>query len=272
MTAPVATLDPASRVGYLVAGEPADPATPDLVLLHGTGGSAATDWTHLLELFGAGSGRRVIAVDYSGSGATEDDGAPLTLPGLAAQVRAAIAAAGDRPFDLLGFSLGACVAAQLTGTDPHGLRRLMLLAGWAESASDARVALQFGLWEHLHEADVRALAELLALTGFSPGYLAARPPKAIEQALRRTIATLAPGFARQCDLDRRVDLREVLPAITVPTLVISAAEDQMVPAHHAVALAAAIPGARTATVPGGHLALYESPRELAALVTGFLDE
>ena len=84
------------------------------MLVHGTGGAAATNWAHLMEAFADGR-RRVIALDLSGSGDTTDDGDPLTLDRLAAQVHAVVDAAGGRPFDLLGFSLGACVAAHLAG-------------------------------------------------------------------------------------------------------------------------------------------------------------
>ncbi|MBO9531887.1 MAG: alpha/beta hydrolase [Solirubrobacteraceae bacterium] len=269
---PFAELDAATRVHYLVAGEPGDETTPDLVLVHGTGGGALTTWAHLMEPFGAGR-RRVIAIDYSGSGETTDDGASLTLERLAAQVRAVIdeAVGDDRPFDLLGFSLGACVATQLAASDPRGLRRLMLLSGWIDTTGDARAGLQFGLWRRLHATDPQALAEHLALTGFSAGYYDGRPTKAVEQSLATTIATLAPGFDRQCELDTRVDLTTVAPLVTAPTLAIVATDDQMVPPHHGRALAAAIPGARVEELPSGHLSMYEVPAELTARVLAFLD-
>ena len=267
---PRATLDPATSVAYTVFGEPAGPSTPDLVLVHGTGGSAVNSWAHLAEPFGAGAGRRIIALDYAGSGDTTDDGAPVTIEGLARQVRAVIAHAGDRPFDLLGFSLGACVSAHLAAHDAAGLQRLILLSGWVNSADDPRFAVQFGLWQHLQETDVRALAEMLALTGFSPAYLSGRPGKAVEKAIANTIATLAPGFSRQCELDRRIDLTATLPEITAATLVIGATVDQMVPIEHALALADGIPGAQFAELRTGHLSIYERPDLLAETVTAFL--
>jgi 3-oxoadipate enol-lactonase len=214
--------------------------------------------------------RRVLVVDYSGSGDTADDGTPLSLGGLAAQVRAVIDDAGGRNFDLLGFSLGACVATELAAHHPAGLRRLVLLSGWAASEADARMGLQFGLWRHLHATDRRALAELLTLTGFSPNYLAARPSKVLAQAVERTIATLAPGFERQCELDERIALTSSLGAITVPTLVLGATHDQMVPVHHAHALAAGIAGAAYEELPTGHLSLFEAPDQLVAATLAFL--
>ncbi len=269
---PFAQLDAHTRVHYRLAGEPAGDDIPDLVLVHGTGGSALTNWDHLIEPLGGGpgGGRRIIAVDYAGSGQTTDDGGPLQVAGLAAQVRAAIEAAGDRPFDLIGFSLGAVVAAHLAAEDHRGLRRLILLSGWARSADDARLTVQMGLWQHLAATDPPALAQVLLITGYSPEWLAPRPDRAIRQALEQTVATLAPGFARQAELDTRVDLTAQLPRITTPTLVLGATHDQMVPVHHARALAAGLPHATYVELPTGHLSIYEAPALLAEQVLAFL--
>ncbi|MEH3053869.1 MAG: alpha/beta hydrolase [Patulibacter minatonensis] len=269
---PHAHLAPTTAVHYevLAPGPAGDTAAPDLVLVHGTGGSAATHWAHLADgLAGIGAGRRVLAVNYSGSGETVDDGGPLTLDGLVAQVRGAVADAGDRPFDLVGFSLGAVVAAGLAARDAAGLRRLVLLSGWVRP--DSRTALQFGLWRRLHEGDRRALAQLLALTGFSAAYLAARPARALERAVEHTLATLAPGFVRQCALDEVVDVSADLMRIARPTLVLGATEDAMVPVAQARALAAGIPEAQYGELRSGHLSIFEAPDELLTTIGAFLE-
>lgn len=269
---PYAELDPDTRISYRIHGGPQAGAQPDLVLLHGTGGSSATTWTHLLDPLGAEPGRRrIITIDYAGSGETTDAGGPLEIGALAAQVRAAIDDAGSERFDLLGFSLGAVVAAQLAATSPAGLHRLILLSGWARSADDSRLGIQMALWQHLAGSDPQALASLLALTGYSPQWLGRRPRRAAEQAIRQTVATLAPGFARQAELDARIDLTEQLPRIAAPTLVLAAAHDHMIPPHHGQALAAAIPGAEYDELPTGHLAIYEAPELLVARVLAFLE-
>ncbi|MFD4914352.1 alpha/beta fold hydrolase [Streptomyces virginiae] len=58
---------------------------PALVLVHGTGsGGSAVNWGQVLPRFTAD--RTVITPDLSGTQRTVDDGAPLTVEGLAAQV------------------------------------------------------------------------------------------------------------------------------------------------------------------------------------------
>lgn len=270
----VVALDAATHVHYRCSDGGAEGEHPDLVLVHGTGGSSQLSWGHLIEPLGGGAGgrRRIITVDLSGSGDTTDDGAPLTVEALARQVRAAIDDAGGRPFDCLGFSLGAVVSAYLAAELPAGLRRLILLSGWARSADDARLGLEMTLWQRLVATDPEALATLLAMTGYSPAWLARRPVRALEQAVAQTVATLAPGFARQAELNTRVDLTAQLARIAVPTLVLGAADDQMVPFHHSEALAAEIPGARLEALPTGHLSIYEAPARLVERVLGFLED
>src|SRR3954447_19207315 len=93
-----------TNVHYEVGG-----SRPGLVLVHGTQGSGATNWGHLVDRFT--DARTVVTPDYSGSGTTTDDGGELTPELLAGQVLGAAADAVEGPVDMVGFSLGAVVAA-----------------------------------------------------------------------------------------------------------------------------------------------------------------
>ena len=67
------------------------------------------------------------------------------------------------------------------------------------------------------------------------------------------------------------DLRAVLPAISVPTLLIYGAEDVRAPRGIAEALHTAIRGSRLILVPGaGHDVNLEAPQEYDAAVRAFL--
>ncbi|WKU48141.1 alpha/beta fold hydrolase [Streptomyces sp. VNUA116] len=92
-----------ARVRYERTGTGTGPA---LVLVHGTGSAgAALTWGQIAPLLARD--RTVSTLDLSGAGETTDDGGPLTVEGLAAQVAAVIEDAGTGPADLLGFSMGA---------------------------------------------------------------------------------------------------------------------------------------------------------------------
>jgi pimeloyl-ACP methyl ester carboxylesterase len=65
----------------------------------------------------------------------------------------------------------------------------------------------------------------------------------------------------------RIDSRPSLAAIRVPTLVVAAREDQLMPVEVLEELARGIPGARLAVIEGcGHMASMERPRDVIGLL------
>jgi 3-oxoadipate enol-lactonase len=64
-----------------------------------------------------------------------------------------------------------------------------------------------------------------------------------------------------------MDLRDRLPSIAAPTLVVSGAEDPATPPEHGRLIAAAIPGARFEVVPDtAHIANMERPERITRLI------
>lgn len=252
---PTVTVDDA-EVYYSTAG-----SGPGLVLVHGTQGTGETNWAHLTDRFTAE--RTVVALDYSGSGRTTDDGGELTVEKLADQVAAVTKDAVSGPVDVVGFSLGAVVAAATAAREPGLVRRLVVLAGWPHG-DDARHRLNFELWRDLERAGFEIFNRFATVTGFTPPYLSALGHDGVEAAL--AIGAPQPGLARQIDLDIRADIRDLLPRITAPTLVIGFTQDQMVPPAGSRALHEAIAGSTYAELDTGHLAIYEKPDEITTLI------
>lgn len=247
-------------VHYQIEGE-----GPGLVLVHGTGGSADANFAHLVARFA--DVRTVIRPDYSGSGATTDGGGELTVESLAAQVAAASRDAAGGPVDVLGFSLGAVVAAATAAIHPELVRRLILVAGWTHG-DDARHRLTFELWRDLNAADPELFGRFAMLTGFSPGYLSGLGHEGLAAAL--AMGEMAHGIARQIELDLVADIRPLLGKITTPTLVVGLTQDQMVPVEGSRQLQAAIAGSRYVEIDSGHVVVYEQPDELVSLVREFV--
>jgi pimeloyl-ACP methyl ester carboxylesterase len=252
-----------ARVAYTVAG-----SGPGLVLVHGTGGSGAIDWGPLLDRFT--DAWTVVCPDYAGSGETVDDGGELTLAGLADQVAGAARAAGLESFDLVGFSLGAAVAAQLAADRPELVRGLVLLGGLVNAVDDARCQIQFALWERLCDADPDLFARLALLTVLSPSFVRALTLEEAEEAVAFGVRNRQPGTARQAALDRRIDLRSSLGLIRARTLVVGQTLDAVTPVEHARELHAGIDGAQYAEIPTGHLGLLEQPDVVARTIRDFL--
>ncbi|MEV4106569.1 alpha/beta hydrolase [Nonomuraea sp. NPDC049695] len=230
---------------------------PGLVMVHGTGGDAVTNYAHLVpDLAGI---RTVITPDYAGSGQTADPGGDLTLDLLAGQV----AATFEGPSDLVGFSLGAAVAVAVAAEHPELVRRLVLIAGWTH-AEDSRLSLGLRTWARLAATDPESFAAYGPLMAFSPGYVSAVGAGAI-------MAGESPrGTLRQIELDLRVDIRDLLPKVTAPTLVIGNTRDYLIPVEHARALHAALPGSEYAELDSGHVVLHERPAEVTKLIREFI--
>jgi pimeloyl-ACP methyl ester carboxylesterase len=250
-----------TRVHYETDGQ-----GPGLVLVHGAGGDAEKVFGNVVGHF-AGT-RTVVRPNFSGSGLTTDDGRELTVDGIAAQITAATRAAVDGPVDLLGFSLGAVAAAAVAAEHPELVRRLVLVAGWTNSAGP-RDRFYFDTWHKLLAADRELFKRFATLTGFG----AAAVDRFGHEGLAQSLADAwpPPGVARQIELAGGVDIRSLLPRITAPTLVIGFADDNMIPIDGSRQLHAAIPGSRLVEVAGqGHMDWFADPSGLVELTRDFI--
>ncbi|MFY1686689.1 alpha/beta fold hydrolase [Plantactinospora sp. WMMB782] len=256
---PFVTLENA-RIAYTVEGE-----GPPLVLVHGTAFDSAGTWGHLVEEF---PGRTVIRPDFSGAGATTDSGGRLTERMLAEQVAAVVdEVCPGTPVDLVGFSLGAVVAAVVAATRPELVRRLVLTAGWTRP-DDPYLATFMRTWYDLGRLDPVAFGRFGTLAAFSPPFLAAMGQQQVDAICQSSRPTT--GALRQIDVNLTADIRPLLTAIRAETLVIGCTRDATVPVGHARELHAAISGSQYREIDSGHVVLFERPAEFAALVRDFV--
>jgi pimeloyl-ACP methyl ester carboxylesterase len=249
-----------AQVHYDVAG-----SGPRLVLVHGTGsGGAAMVWGGMLDHLTAT--RTAVLPELSGSLKTVDDGAPLTVERLAAQVAAVIEATGDGPVDVAGFSLGGTVVAALAGLRPDLVARVVPIAGWARS-DHAAFQQTFALWRSLAD-DPERFGRFATTTAFSSTFLG----RLDAPTLAAINAGMVPdeGTLRHIDLDARVDIRDLLPKIAAPALVIGNAHDACVPVDLHRELAAAITGAEYRELDSGHIGFAEQPEAFLNALDDFL--
>jgi pimeloyl-ACP methyl ester carboxylesterase len=238
---------------------------PGLVFVAGTGLPAQVNYGHLAGAFT--DARTVILPDYAGSGQTPTGDAPLTVELLAGQIAAVAEAVADGPVDLVGYSLGAVVAAGLAASFPRLVRRLVLVAGWP--APDARHDLAMDLWLRLERADHDLFTRFLQLTCLSAPFLSALGPDGVAQLIAGA-PPITPGMRAHMELDAIADIRSALPQIAAPTLVIGLTRDQVVPVERARLLHELIPGSQYAEIDSGHLVVFEQPAELVKQCQAFL--
>jgi pimeloyl-ACP methyl ester carboxylesterase len=83
----------------------------------------------------------------------------------------------------------------------------------------------------------------------------------------------SPGAVEALALmNKEIDVRHVLPAIRVPTLVLHGGQDTIVPVEVARYVADRIPGARLVEVQAGHLATGKAALDMQAEIESFLTE
>jgi len=225
---------------------------PTVVLLHGFAADARLNWSAPgVTAALVAAGRRVVAPDARGHGrsAKPHDAAAYAGDTMAHDVTALADQLGLDRFDLVGYSMGALVAQRVAVLEPR-VRSLVL----------------GGIGGHVLLAAALDREEIAAVLRRGPGRTASPTARAFRAFARRTgadpEALAASQEAGRPALDRIHEIR-------VPTLVVAGAADRL--AGDPAVLAARIPGARSAVVPGDHLTAVRSP-ELARALVAFLAE
>lgn len=226
-----------------------------IVLIHGFASNKEVNWvlpSWVTTLKGAG--RRVIALDNRGQGASSKlhDPAAYHMDLLAGDVRALLDHLGLSRADVMGYSMGARIAAVLALADPQRVRsvvlgglgiRLVEAGGVPETIADALeapsladvsdpTARQFRSFAEQTRSDLRALATCL-------------------RGSRQTLS--------QAEVGR----------IAVPVLVAVGSKDPI--AGSPQELAALIPGAQALSIPGRDHMLAVGDKAFKAGVLEFLD-
>ena len=210
---------------------------------------------------------RLIRFDKRGTGMSDPVSGAPTLEARMDDVRAVMDAVGSRRAAVYGLSEGAAMSILFAATYPERTAALVVRSAfprrmWApdypwgrteeeyerEVERDLRV---FGPRQHAKEAvnvlgrfndaEVESFLQMVRF-GASPGAL---------EALHR--------------MNREIDVRHVLPAVRVPTLILHGSEDTIVPLEVSHYMASRIPTGRVVEIPGiGHIAFGDPGVTLVA--------
>lgn len=241
---------------------------PGVLLLHGTGADAMSNWGPLIDALDRRY--RFVAPNLPGAGGTPAPTGALDSAALVGQLLRAVDASGvSGSFHVVGHSLGAVLAAAVAAEAPERVRSLFLHAGWVTSGPRER--LMFDLWARLLDADTVLLARTLVLSAMSPTLLARLGQDDLDELVGGFEALVDGRTAGQIDLDGHIDISGLLSRVTAPTLVLASADDQILPPHHQRTLAESIAGAAYREVPGGHGLPFEDPDRFAGIIAEFLD-
>lgn len=235
---------------YLEKGK----GTP-VLLIHGNWATSSW-WEPLLARLPAG--RRAIAPDLRGRGNTRGPDSDYSVPSLASDVLALADALGLERFDLVGHSLGSCVAMEIGLTHPERLRSLVVVSpGWIDG-----MPASYAMPEHQQR--------LKDDPAFLNAALHAIVPVAEDEFWKRLVRE--GGEQRiEAALGLIPALMEWKPGdavgrIGVPRVVIAGANDLFTGGPNAVRVAQAL-GCELITMPGvAHGPMLEAPDAFARIV------
>ncbi|GAA5035292.1 alpha/beta fold hydrolase [Actinopolymorpha pittospori] len=231
---------------------------PALLLAHGAGGGIQGNFGLVLD--DLADDHTVIGPHYPGSGRTPVAAEPLQLDDLADQLVASAVAAGKDTFAVLGESLGSAVAIRIATRHPDRVEALVLTVGFP--VADPVLLLAAELIKVLTFAGERgAVARLATLSCLTNARLSEIPPAKLDALVAQTQEGMPPGTRDHFDLAARVDVRDDLARVDVPTLVFAATGDRLVLPDSHRALAAGIPRARLVELPGAAHILEEPDRK-----------
>ncbi|MGB0133968.1 alpha/beta fold hydrolase, partial [Dokdonella sp.] len=220
--------------------------------------------------------RRLVRYDERGCGLSDWEVAEISFETFVTDLEAVVDAAGLERFPLLGISQGASVSIEYAARHPERVSHLILFGGYAAG------------WRHVatpEETREREAIMVLTEAGWGrddPAYRhlfsqSFMPSATIEELTwfddfqRRT--TSPKNAVRFLEAFSRIDVRQRLSDLQVPTLVIHSRGDQRIPFGTGRELATAIPDAEFVGLDSpNHLLLGREPASQAFLasVRGFL--
>jgi pimeloyl-ACP methyl ester carboxylesterase len=192
-----------------------------------------------------GSFSRLILYDKRGSGLSDRTPEPPTLEDRMADLLAVLDAVGSERSALLAWSDGGPMSLLFGATHPGRTSGLVLIGTAARflAADD----YPQGIDPDLHRTFIEAMEEEwgtgVGLLFFAPSMQESARFKQWWARYQRAAASPIAA-ADVLRMEHEIDARQVLPAIRVPTLVIHAARDTIVPVECGRYLAQHIPGAR----------------------------
>jgi pimeloyl-ACP methyl ester carboxylesterase/DNA-binding CsgD family transcriptional regulator len=238
------------NIAYQVVGEGAH----DLILVPGFVSHVEVAWeqprlAHFLSRLSSFS--RLIIFDKRGSGMSDPVDIPPSMDERMDDIRAVMDAVGSRRGTLFGISEGGTLSMLFAYKHPERTRALVLYGSWARRL--AGPDYPYGPSAEQLEDTIVMMDRSWASGAWWDG---GRPSPADDARHREWWArylrmAASPAMAQNViRMNMRMDIRDLLPAIDQPTLILHRAGDTWIDVGHARYLAEHLPGARYVELPG----------------------
>ena len=219
-------------------------------------------WRHWARFFG--NHFRFVRYDERGCGMTGGDPRGLNLEHWLGDLEAVVEAAGiEQPFALLGISQGAAACVAYAVKHPQRVSKLVLYGGYARGPYERGNEESARLYHAI--ADIARVGWANENPVFRQLFTSRFIPEATEaqvqwfNELARTTTT-AEAAGALLDSRGHINILSLLQQVTVPTLVLHARQDGVVPLEEGRLLAAGIPDSRFVELESrNHVLLEHEP-------------
>lgn len=263
---PIATIN-GIPLNYQVKGD------GDLVVLIMGTGSPGRVWDlHQVPAL-VSAGYRVCTFDNRGIAPSGESVDGITIEAMVADTAGLIELLGG-PAHVVGTSLGARVAQELTLARPDLVRKAIFLAGHARMDQFQRTLNEGerALEASGVELPAKYRAAVTAVMNLSPATLADQhAARDWLDVFEFSGGKTSAGVRAQLAMNREFERAQAYRAITRPCLSVGFADDRMIPAYLSKEVADAIPGAVYQEIPDtGHYGYLERPEAVNKVVLDFL--
>lgn len=243
-----------TKIRYWEAGQ-----GPPLLLLPSAAGRAA-EYHTLISLLE--NTAHVFALDYPGFGQSDALTKIQSCADLAGFVDEWRSALGLKSCDIAGFSMGGWIALFMALSQPEKIKRLILIASAAGRDSGVPLISPQGL----------SFQKILDLFYFRSEIKQKLAAQKLSLEEKKEIHRSSRAFDRLASHEHLLpDLKDRLHEIGLPTLVVAALEDRVMPLFYQKQLQSGIVGAQlTVLSQCGHAMLAERPDEVAKVMIRFL--
>ena len=196
---------------------------------------------------------RLILFDKRGTGLSDRTSRIFTLEQRMSDVQAIMDEVGSKQAALFGVSEGGPMSILFAATYPQRTVALVIYGsyakrswapdypfGWTDDRYNAFFENVERHWGTAQGVDANLWAPSIA-----------HDPRLVDRMAAYFRAAASPGAARAVmQMNREIDVRHILPSVTVPTLILHRTDERVVSVEHARYLAERIPRAKLVELPG----------------------
>lgn len=240
-----------------------------VVLVHGMA-SDHTVWEGLIPLLK--DNYRVLAVDLRGHGLSTKTKGPYNMELFASDIVRLLDSLGINKAHFIGHSMGGAVIQELALDYPDKVQSLTLISSFCSVDTHLKDRL-LDLMKILDDEGFNAFFDACLNLTYTPDF------KARNQELFKEVmdimakSTSIPALKESIKACLKINFKDSLIKINIPTLIIAGLKDVFTPPYHAEELNNRISNSKIEIMKGvGHNLPVETPQDIFFLINSFLDD